>query len=148
MLTHDEMQAANDNSLNREAALSLRLLHWFLESREEAIAELIGPGYRPDSLRDELMRSVCLHFSHGHVRDLVDYQQDLASRHAAPSVAAAFEVLALVHLVTIDHDAPVGSAKLIKPTKRLISFYNKNMPAVLSLARKMLHGMMLPDSQA
>ena len=88
MVAYDDLQAANDNSLSRDAAISLRLLHWFMESREEALAVLMGSYYRPDPLRDELMRSICLFFAEGQIRALAEYQKDLEPRWAANSASS------------------------------------------------------------
>ena len=140
MMAHDDLLAANDNSLSRDAALSLRLLHWFLESREDAIAELIGADYRPDPLRDELMRLVCLNFAEGQVRRLCDYQTDLAARWTQQSVAAAVDALDTANLVAIEADATGDASGSIRPTRRLVSFYNKNMPEVFALAKTILRG--------
>jgi len=142
MLAREDLQAANDNSLNREAALSLRLLHWFLESRESAIAELIGPGYRPDPLRDELMRLVCLNFAEGQARRLLQYQDDLAPRWTHAAVEEAIDALDLAHLIMIDPKISAEKQGLIWPTKRLVSFYNTHMPELLEVAVKILHDVM------
>lgn len=137
MMASDNLQPANDNALSRDAALSLRLLHWFLESREDAIAGLIGDDYRPDPLRDELMRLICLNFAEGSMWRLPDYQKDLGARWTQDAVAVAVAALDAADLVSIDvHSSTAG---LIRPTKRLISFYNKNMPEVFSLAKRILH---------
>lgn len=140
MLARDDLQAANDNSLNREAALSLRLLHWFLESREGAIAELIGPDYRPDPLRDELMRLVCLNFAEGQARSLRQYQDDLISRWTNAAIEEAVDALSSAHLVMSDPKRDVERRGLIWPTKRLVSFYNTQMPELLEVAVKILRG--------
>ena len=135
MASPDEMQAANDDSLSRDAGIALRLLHWFLESRQEALAELIGPGYHPDPVRDDLMRVICLFFARGEVRTLSEYQRDLA--HAdGPAVAAALRSLEAAQLVVTDgREASAGS---IRPTRRLVGFYNKVMPEVLDVARRIV----------
>lgn len=138
MVACDDLQAANDNSLNRDAAISLRLLHWFMESREEALAVLMGAHYRPDPLRDELMRSICLFFAEGHVRALAEYQKDLESRWTATEVEQALDTLRTVHLVAAD-----GA---IRPTMRLISFYNDTMPKVLDMAKRILRDGTQQDS--
>ncbi len=142
MVAYDDLQAANDNSLNRDAAISLRLLHWFMESREEALAALMGAHYRPDPLRDELMRSICLFFAEGHIRALTEYQKDLEPRWDAEVVAQALDTLRAVHLVAVD-GAPDGG---IRPTMRLISFYNDTMPRVLDMAKRILRDGMQQDS--
>ena len=137
MVAYDDLQAANDNSLSRDAAISLRLLHWFMESREEALAVLMGAHYRPDPLRDELMRSICLFFAEGHVRALAEYQKDLEPRWTAEAVAQALDTLRTVHLVAADGGAN-GAESGIRPTTRLISFYNDTMPKVLDMAKRIL----------
>ena len=137
MVAYDDLQAANDNSLNRDAAISLRLLHWFMESREEALAVLTGAHYRPDPLRDELMRSICLFFAEGHIRALAEYQKDLEPRWTATEVEQALDTLRAVHLVTVDGAAD-GPEGVVRPTMRLISFYNDTMPKVLEMAKRIL----------
>ena len=145
MVAYDDLQAANDNSLNRDAAISLRLLHWFMESREEALALLMGEHYRPDPLRDELMRSICLFFAEGHIRALAEYQKDLEPRWTAMEVEQALDTLRTVHLVAVEGmgDGPDG---VVRPTMRLISFYNDTMPKVLDMARRILRDGMQQDS--
>ena len=139
MVAYDDLQAANDNSLSRDAAISLRLLHWFMESREEALAVLMGVHYRPDPLRDELMRSICLFFAEGHVRVLAEYQEDLEPRWTALQVEQALDTLRTVHLVAVDGAVSDGGADgAIRPTMRLISFYNDTMPKVLDMAKLIL----------
>ncbi len=145
MVAYDDLQAANDNSLNRDAAISLRLLHWFMESREEALAVLLGVHYRPDPLRDELMRSICLFFAEGHIRALAEYQKDLEPRWTATEVEQALNTLRAVHLVAVD-GAVDGADGVIRPTMRLISFYNDTMPKVLDLAKRILREGMQQDS--
>ncbi len=145
MVAYDDLQAANDNSLSRDAAISLRLLHWFMESREEALAVLMGVHYRPDPLRDELMRSICLFFAEGHVRALAEYQKDLEPRWSAMEVEQALDTLRTVHLVAVEGAADAaGSA--VRPTMRLISFYNDTMPKVLDMAKRILRDGMQKDS--
>ncbi len=146
MVAYDDLQAANDNSLSRDAAISLRLLHWFMESREEALAVLMGAHYRPDPLRDELMRSICLFFAEGHVRALAEYQKDLEPRWSADAVAQALDTLRAVHLVAVDGLPGDGADGGIRPTKRLISFYNDTMPRVLDMAKRILRDGMEQDS--
>ena len=138
MVAYDDLQAANDNSLSRDAAISLRLLHWFMETREEALAVLMGAHYRPDPLRDDLMRSVCLFFAEGHVRALAEYQKDFEGRWTADAVTQAVDALRTVHLVAVDGGIEDEAAGLIRPTMRLISFYNDTMPRVLDMARRIL----------
>ncbi len=137
MVAYDDLQAANDNSLNRDAAISLRLLHWFMESREEALAVLMGVHYRPDPLRDELMRSICLFFAEGHIRALAEYQKDLEPRWTATEVEQALNTLRTVHLVAVDGAADEPD-RVVRPTMRLISFYNDTMPKVLDMAKRIL----------
>ena len=137
MVAYDDLQAANDNSLSRDAAISLRLLHWFMESREEALALLMGVHYRPDPLRDELMRSICLFFAEGQIRALAEYQKDLEPRWDADAVAQALDTLRTVHLVAVTA-ADDGGEGGIRPTMRLISFYNDTMPKVLDMAKLIL----------
>ena len=144
MVAYDDLQAANDNSLNRDAAISLRLLHWFMESREEALALLMGVHYRPDPLRDELMRSICLFFAEGQVRALAEYQKDLEPRWDADAVAQALDTLRTVHLVAVAA-AEDGAEGGIRPTMRLISFYNDTMPKVLDMAKWILRDGMQQD---
>ena len=144
MVAYDDLQAANDNSLSREAAISLRLLHWFMESREEALELLMGVHYRPDPLRDELMRSICLFFAEGQVRALAEYQKDLEPRWDADAVAQALDTLRTVHLVAVAA-AEDGTEGGIRPTMRLISFYNDTMPKVLDMAKWILRDGMQQD---
>ena len=144
MVAYDDLQAANDNSLNRDAAISLRLLHWFMESREEALALLMGVHYRPDPLRDELMRSICLFFAEGQIRALAEYQKDLAPRWDADAVAQALDTLRTVHLVAVAAAGDGGEGG-IRPTMRLISFYNDTMPKVLDMAKLILRDEMQQD---
>ena len=146
MVAYDDLQAANDNSLSRDAAISLRLLHWFMESREEALAVLMGVHYRPDPLRDELMRSICLFFAEGHVRALTEYQKDLEPRWTAMEVEQALDTLQTVHLVAVDGGVSDGAGGAIRPTMRLISFYNDTMPKVLDMAKRILRDGMQQDS--
>ncbi len=145
MMASDNLQPANDNALSRDAALSLRLLHWFLESREDAIAGLIGTGYRPDALRDQLMRLICLNFAEGCLWRLPDYQKDLGARWTQSAVAMAVTALDAADLIAIDVNGP--STGLIRPTRRLISFYNKNMPEVFELAKKILYEVSPADAE-
>ncbi len=145
MVAYDDLQAANDNSLSRDAAISLRLLHWFMESREEALAVLMGVHYRPDPLRDELMRSICLFFAEGHIRALAEYQKDLEPRWTATEVEQALDTLRAVHLVAVDGAAD-GPDGVVRPTMRLISFYNDTMPKVLDMAKRILREGMQQDS--
>ena len=145
MVAYDDLQAANDNSLSRDAAISLRLLHWFMESREEALAVLLGAHYRPDPLRDELMRSICLFFAEGHIRALAEYQKDLEPRWTATEVEQALDTLRAVHLVAVEGTAD-GPDGLVRPTMRLISFYNDTMPKVLDMAKLILREGMKQDS--
>ena len=144
MVAYDDLQAANDNSLSRDAAISLRLLHWFMESREEALALLMGVHYRPDPLRDELMRSICLFFAEGQIRALAEYQKDLEPRWDADAVAQALDTLRTVHLVAVTA-ADDGGEGNIRPTMRLISFYNDTMPKVLDMAKLILRDGMKQD---
>lgn len=145
MVAYDDLQAANDNSLSRDAAISLRLLHWFMESREEALAVLMGVHYRPDPLRDELMRSICLFFAEGHIRALAEYQKDLEPRWTATEVEQALDTLRAVHLVAVE-DMAKGPEGVVRPTMRLISFYNDTMPKVLDMAKRILREGMQRDS--
>ena len=145
MVAYDDLQAANDNSLSRDAAISLRLLHWFMESREEALAVLMGVHYRPDPLRDELMRSICLFFAEGHRRALAEYQKDLEPRWTATEVEQALDTLRAAHLVAVE-DRANGPDGVVRPTMRLISFYNDTMPKVLDMAKRILREGMQQDS--
>ena len=145
MVAYDDLPAANDNSLSRDAAISLRLLHWFMESREEALALLMGAHYRPDPLRDELMRSICLFFAEGQTRALAEYQKDLEPRWDADAVAQALDTLRTVQLVAVAA-AEDGTEGGIRPTMRLISFYNDTMPKVLDMAKWILRDGMRQDA--
>ena len=104
----------------------------------------MGAHYRPDPLRDELMRSICLFFAEGQVRALAEYQKDLEPRWDADAVAQALDTLRTVHLVAVAA-AEDGTEGGIRPTMRLISFYNDTMPKVLDMAKWILRDGMQQD---
>ena len=60
-------------------------------------------------------------------------------------VEQALDTLRTVHLVAVD-GAAGGADGAVRPTMRLISFYNDTMPKVLDMARRILRDGMQQDS--
>lgn len=125
-------------SLLPEAQLGLRVLIAFFEAREDALNRLLGRDYRTNPIRDEMMRRVCLDHAAGQTRSLAAYQKDLGRFWSKTSIARALDALVATNLVSILDDPSDHRARLIKPTGKLIGFYNEFMPSILDHARVVL----------
>ena len=114
-------------SLEPRVLVDLRFLRTFLEARDRAFLRLLGRSVHRSHLRDEIVRRLVIEFGDGKLRRISFYQKETAYLGSATNIRDEIENLRLSGLVIITDDPSRKRAKLLRPTQRLVDFYNKEM---------------------
>ena len=115
-------------SLDEEVASDVALLRQFMANREQLLGKLFGRTLRRSAARDELLRLIILAFSKGQILRTNAYVRQCAHYATGPSIRREIEVLVEADLVLLKPDPNHRTAYLVVPTKKLIDFYNREMP--------------------
>jgi hypothetical protein len=115
-------------SLDEEVASDVAILRQFMAARERLFSKLFGRILRRSAARDELLRLIILAFSKGHILRTNAYVRQCAHYATGPSIRREIDILADADLVLLEPDPNHRSAYLVVPTKKLIDFYNNEMP--------------------
>jgi hypothetical protein len=115
-------------SLDEEVASDVALLRQFMTDRERLFGKLFGRTLRRSAARDEILRLIILAFSKGQLLRASAYVRQCAHYATGPSIRREIDVLVDADLVLLKPDPSHRTAHLIIPTKKLIDFYNREMP--------------------
>ena len=129
---------ASVGAFSPDAVLLLTLLRRFSTAQQEALKGLLDGLWRPNQLRDELFRQICLSAAKGEPKHLADLQRDLRAFGSKPTVAEALGVLEQAGLVVADEDPQRRQSKLIRPTDLASEFYNRSESEVIREEREAL----------
>ncbi len=125
--------------LSEDVAADVAMLQNFFATRERQMSALFGKTLRRHPVRDELMRLLILEYAAGRRRRPAHYIKECASLATAPSVRSELHLLEHSGLVKLIDDVSHKGASLVAPTRKLIDFYNDQMPrlreAVLELLK-------------
>lgn len=128
---------AEPGSLDPEVARDVALLRQFAMNRERAMAGLFGRKMRVSPARDELLRLIILAFSEGHCFRTSYYREACSYFESGQAVTREIGVLESCGLVQLQTDPRFVRARIVVPTRKLVDFYNTQMPrlrtAVMSL---------------
>jgi len=134
------LSVAEMGTLSQEVADDVGILQEFFRNRDQLMAGLFGSKLRRSPTRDELIRQIVLQFAQGSRRNIAFYAHACSYLATEPSVRSELELLAHKGLVRFIDEPANKRSKVVAPTKRLIQFYNVQMPRlrteVLALLRK------------
>lgn len=99
-----------------------------MENRERLLGKLFGRTLRRSAARDELLRLIILAFSKGQLLRPSAYVRQCAHYATGPSIRSEIDILVDADLVLLRPDPSHRTAYLVVPTKKLIDFYNREMP--------------------
>ena len=111
-------------------AADVAMLQNFFSARETQMAALFGRKLRRNPVRDELIRLVVLEYAAGRRRRPAYYIKKCASLATAPSIRSELYLLQHVGLIVMVDDVTHAKASLAAPTRKLIDFYNFQMPGL------------------
>ncbi len=114
--------------LSEVVASDVAMLQRFFAARERQMSILFGRTLRRHPVRDELMRLLILEYAAGRRRRPAHYIKECASLATAPSVRSELHLLEHAGLVKMIDDDSHQGASLVAPTRKLIDFYNGQMP--------------------
>lgn len=134
----DEEPEAEIGSLDAEAGRDLALLQQFALSRERAMNKLFGRRLRGNPARDELLRLIVVAFSEGHCFRTSYYRQSCTYFENGEAVNREIAVLVSSGLVLLRTDPRFARAQIVVPTRRLVAFYNTQMPRLRAQAMALL----------
>ena len=107
-------------------------IQWFYNERDQGLNELLGRTLPRSAVRDELIRAIVIAFGYGQAHHVSDYQRDLVKFRGRTAVREELDLLASLRLVDLLPDARDRRAILVKPTQRLIDWYNRSAPDVVA----------------
>lgn len=116
--------------LSQSAARDIRLLRRFLAERDRRVEELIGRRSRQDPLRYEILRDAALADADSLDENINDYQVRYARLGARATIRSQIDFLVDCNLVELTPTAQDRREMVVKPTAKLIEFYNSVMPSL------------------
>ncbi len=122
------LQPAEPGTLEREVGGDVALLHAFAANRERAMVGLFGRRMRISPARDELLRLIVLAFSEGRLCRTSYYRECCSYFESGQAVSREIGVLESSGLVVLQPDPRFARARIVVPTRRLVEFYNTQMP--------------------
>jgi len=121
------VSAAPLGTLDSEVARDLQLLRDFIKARERHMHMLFGRTLRHSATRDELMRLIVLAFSTDRILGVSAYIRLCSGYATAPTVRAELSTMEDARLIILEPQNGRRSA-LVLPTRKLIDFYNRQLP--------------------
>lgn len=103
-------------------------LQRFYERRDRLLQDLLGGDYGHNRLTEELVRRIVLEFCQGRVLRVHDHQNALVDFGSRNSFRASLKFLEAKSMVVITSGADDHRERLVWPTQKLVSWYEKNMP--------------------
>ncbi|MBV9655822.1 MAG: hypothetical protein JOZ42_14805 [Acetobacteraceae bacterium] len=132
-------EPADFGSLDPEVSRDLAVLQEFAANRERHIAGLFGRTVRADPLRDKLLRVILLAFAEGKHMRVSHFVEECRSHGTPPSVRASINFLVEGGLVQLEPDPSHPRARLVRPTRKLVHFYNEQMPRLREEVARLLN---------
>ncbi len=136
----DDVAPAEAGSLDAEVARDVALLRQFAINREKAMAGLFGRKLRVSPARDELLRLIVVAFAEGHCFRTSYYREACAYFESGQAVNREIAVLETCGLVVLQTDPRFARARILVPTRRLVAFYNTQMPRLRTEVMALLAG--------
>ncbi|MGI4942932.1 MAG: hypothetical protein ACRYHQ_20600 [Janthinobacterium lividum] len=136
----EEALPAEPGSLEAEVARDVALLRQFAINRERAMAGMFGRKMRVSPARDELLRLIVVAFSEGHCFRTSYYREACSYFESGQAVAREIGVLESCGLVLLQTDPRFVRARIVVPTRKLVAFYNTQMPRLRTEVMALLAG--------
>lgn len=130
-------------SLSPLAAYEVRLLIEYAEGRAQALRGLFGRSVKANPIRDDLIRSIVWCFANDRIEPTAFYVRKLQNTAAASTIRLQLVSLQQFGLVVLDQNPADRRVYFVRPTNKLIMWYNRTMPQLLREALKHFPAMLL-----
>lgn len=114
-------------SASRELCVLVVSLQDYYDRRDVLFRELIGRDFGRHRLTEDLIRRIVVQFCRGHIGRVQDWQAAMTDNGSRGSFRASLRLLEASDLVIIQAGKD-RRARLVWPTRRLIDWYETQLP--------------------